>query len=792
MGGAAGWEPATDSEVALYDALAVGDQEGYFQALGRINLLLPVSADAAAGRTPVGWGTWTANNHTHLLAFTSDQSMRTCLAQHVGGARRMSLRDLAATWPNDEWWLAVNPGLPIEGYLPAWFVAQLARGDARLPGQASSMPRDRLERVQALERAKAAKAAALPRDPIRTIATAGGPLALPPASASPRWARGPSSIVDAEEVTTVLPSRTSAKPYVPEAYQAPPVPPVSGRIQPPPGRPASQAPRPSRPLDIPVVPEPYQAPPLPKREPHTTQSGRFGSGPASTATAASSPPVREEVPAEGRWAGLTAAAGSPPVREEVPAEGRWAGLAEARWTAPPAEEPPVVEPQRQEPVEQRRSLFVRGHAASPGEGRSLFGERRPGPPEESRVTSAEQAPVRSEERLGLRDRRQALFGGEPAAAREDRPVAPKERPAAYGQRPVGREERPATSEEQERPPTYEQRPVGRGEQAAASEERQAARAEGPRHAEPEPEFVPANAVEEQLYEAAEAGNTDAFLSTLLLATVLIPKASGTTNGKWRPQPIDGEPHIVSYTSTQHLAEPLETIPIKFIKLISEWPDPNWSFAVNPGTPVGATLPGGQLLALANWAAEVGLGGDDEEEVDEPSAKLNGTPVAGRVSPEVTILQKAIAPSQVGYYLERGYDRVTGFVHRAHEVGHLKSASQMRAALGLDWEGSPFSVEADEIYLLRWSAHRPSLYRIPYGGQTEPAMHAMQGWVIERAPFRGNGFAPGETGEVIAEFKVDSARLPHGARLLRLKDGAEEMVAVFDTDTQKWLRTDGGA
>ena len=71
------------------------------------------------------------------------------------------------------------------------------------------------------------------------------------------------------------------------------------------------------------------------------------------------------------------------------------------------------------------------------------------------------------------------------------------------------------------------------------------------------------------------------------------------------------------------------------------------------------------------------------------------------------------------------------------------------------------------------------------------MKAMQGWVIERAPFRGNGFAPGESKEIIAEFKVDSARLPHGARLLRMRnDGTEEMVAVLDADGQRWLRTDG--
>jgi hypothetical protein len=313
-----------------------------------------------------------------------------------------------------------------------------------------------------------------------------------------------------------------------------------------------------------------------------------------------------------------------------------------------------------------------------------------------------------------------------------------------------------------------------------------------KHAEPESSFVPANSVEEQLFEAAEAGNTDAFLSTLLLATVLIPKSAGTTNGAWRPQPIDGEPHIVCYTSTQHLAEPLETVSIKFIKLIQEWPDPTWSFAVNPGTPVGATLPGGQLLALANWAAEVGLGGDDDEQEQSPSDSKAPAPVAGRANPELTVLQKAIAPSQVSYYLERGYDRVSGFVHRAHEVGHLKGIAQMRGALGLDWPGSPFAADASEIYLLRWSAYRPNLYRIPYGGNHEAGMKAMQGWVIERAPFRGNGFAPGESKEIIAEFKVDSARLPHGARLMRMRnDGSEEMIAVLDADGQRWLRTDGG-
>jgi hypothetical protein len=68
------------------------------------------------------------------------------------------------------------------------------------------------------------------------------------------------------------------------------------------------------------------------------------------------------------------------------------------------------------------------------------------------------------------------------------------------------------------------------------------------------------------------------------------------------------------------------------------------------------------------------------------------------------------------------------------------------------------------------------------------MRAMEGWVIERSPFRGNGFAPGDSSEVVAEFKVDSARLPHGAQLWRVEaSGSEQLVALFDADQQAWRK-----
>ncbi|MFD0746177.1 hypothetical protein ACFQ1L_33275 [Phytohabitans flavus] len=153
-----------------------------------------------------------------------------------------------------------------------------------------------------------------------------------------------------------------------------------------------------------------------------------------------------------------------------------------------------------------------------------------------------------------------------------------------------------------------------------------------------------------------------------------------------------------------------------------------------------------------------------------------------------MMQKTIAPGQVDDYLERGYDRVSGFVHRVSEVAHLRTPAELYAALGLGYVGSSLRRDAETAYVLRWLAHRSSLYRIPYGGQSDVAMWAMEGWVIERAPFRGNGFAPGDSSDVVAEFKVDSARLPHGSQLWRISsDGTEALVGVFDSDIPIWRK-----
>ncbi|WP_344750806.1 SseB family protein [Micromonospora olivasterospora] len=1140
------WEPATEAEAAMRDALRANDQELYFHILARTELLLPVSAEALTGPAPAGWGTWTTGGRTHVLAFTSSAALRACLGDSSAASRRSAYADLAADWPNHEWWLAVNPGLPIEGYLPAWFVSQLSRGDVRLPGRTMGV-RARLEQAETVAKARASSAVpgrdapalgapnpsptrpAAPHNPALHNPALHNPALHNPALHNPALhnpaphaeqspqanpAAGQNAAPAAPAPAGAAGARTSSRPVEPptpphrrsaEAGAGSPVPsygdgrgtagappgprpgpveaggsgpPADGRAMPVPpepaptgsawltvprrrptaepstgGPPADPADGPSappasffepassrsralrsvgeprRPADRAVPPPRFAggSQPFPRRRPapdpapeQATQALRpaapvepptvaFPFGPAEPPTVAlpfspaESPTVALPFgPAESPTVALPfgpaesptvafsatgAAAADPPAGALGPADPSrppWPGAA----TDPSLTPRPgaAVEPPRAAPGEEATHAFRPvppaarpTHPVAPGGG-AVAGEDASRPREASGAGTPDELPRRrptsglaqafpssrpasaNESAPGLRspggDSREELprsiaepvsgppaprrsfspiviegtviesrdlpagdpvpgeadppvaagpvapaapdapdgttlpadaaattssgqpTSGAPAAASADgspvtpppapdgspspppapdQPLSPADASSADGtgrvspppEAPVAGEPEPAgplfrpsapsaPAEELFRPATASSaapaeelfRPATASSAAPAEElfrpatASSAAPAEdpldpatpatdvpppaedaAPEPAPPVPRFQAANDVEENLLGAASAGSTDSFLSTLLLARVLLPVAPdsvpdsgpGDPGFVWRTEQLDGETYVVVYTSPErmadHLADPVETVRVKFVQLIRRWPDAAWSFAVNPNTPVGAKLPGEQIVALANWAAEVGLGDDAGS---EPEPASGGRPAGGprQAPPPVdpnrpVVMQKVISPSQLSYYLERGYDRVSGFVHRANELAHLNTPAQLYGALGLGYPGSPFSRDAEEIHVLRWPAHRPSLYRIPYGGQNESAMRAMEGWVIERPPFRGNGFAPGESSDVVAEFKVDSARLPHGAQLCRIgADGTERTIAVLDVDALVWRRAEG--
>ncbi|RKN48694.1 SseB family protein [Micromonospora endolithica] len=899
------WEPATEAEAAMRDALHANDQQLYFRVLARTDLFLPVSAPALPGQPPPGWGTWTTGGRTHVLAFTSAATMRSCLGENAGTSRRVPYPDLAEEWPDQEWWLAVNPGLPIEGYLPAWFVAQLSRGDVRLPGRTLGA-RARLERAETLARARATSAArdaAAPAVPAAApTAPAAGSTAPGVGSAGPgTGSRGRAASANGAPVPAPMPERVDAAlrptprpPVAPPATDRSPggaarVDAVGGqRLAPPPYAPTT------RPADTaaarPVTPWPA-TPPGGGDTARTTAEGRPGpdggerpnrsffepaSGrsalrdPVTRAGERAAPPSRfaggsqpfprrrpasdpGEVPTEAFRSTAPAAAPPPaPPVEEVPRgfRRRDADATQALSTRPGDEEPtrPIRVP---DPT--RHEAYAGRPAESDAERTQALPRRQPAPTEPDPVeelppsaaepVSAPPAPRRGftpiviegtiiESRVvapppsDMPDLPGSLFdrtpadrpappvAGSPAARDDTTPAAPGRDgpppaadPAVDLFTPPARPSGPLTGTGSDRvdptaDPTWVATPTA-GDPVPAA----AATIDAP-GSPAAADFLPANEVEEDLLDATGTGSTDTFLSTLLLARVLLPvtpdSAKGSRPGEpgfvWRTEETDGETFVVVYTSPERLADhtdaPVETLPVKFVQLIHRWPDESWSFVVNPGTPVGAKLPGEQIVGLANWAAEVGLGTDtggepEPQPAEEPAARTRYAPSAPDPLRPV-VMQKAVAPSQLAYYLERGYDRVSGFVHRAGELAHLTTPAELYDALGLGYPESPFRRDAEEIYVLRWPAHRPSLYRIPYGGQNEVAMRAMEGWVIERPPFRGNGFAPGESSDVVAEFKVDSARLPHGAQLWRVGgDGTERVVAVLDTDALLWREVGAG-
>lgn len=519
------WEPATEVEHALRAALQVGDEEGYFRVLAAAELLLPLYADESAPHDPAtarNWATWHHEDRTHVLAYTSEQAMVTSFGGQVVPYHRAGIADVAAHWPDESWWLAVNPGLPIQGYLPAWFIGQLGQSEPQVP-----------------------------------------------------------------------PDEAAAEP-------------------PPPAEPAAEPP--------------------------------------------------------------------------------------AGWAPQPEPEP---EPER---------LLVPAPVPIP------------------------------EQRADHRD--------EPLPARPAAPVS--DQPARPG---------PATTDPAATDP-------------AATD------------------FAATNEVERSLLTAARAGNTDAFLRTMLVANVFVPlsdempddAAVGSPDFRWRVIRSAGHDSIVVFTSVERLGAHFgagdRAARASLVQVIRAWPDASLPLALNPGTPIGASLPGEQVLSLAAWAGEMGLA----ERSD------------GETQPEV--MQKVIPHHQLGYYLERGYNRVAGFVYRARDVIMFDTPATLYTALGLSGHGGtgdrpPFDVADEAVAVLRWPAYRAGLYKTPYGGRDETEMRNAGGWVIEGPPFEGNGYAPNDSAipdyPVIPEYKVDSVLLPHGSEIYRIgREGGETLHASYDADGGRWI------
>lgn len=833
-----GFEPQNDVEQRLFDAARRRDTDGFFKILLGAQVLVPADPDTPWGIVPgdpgFPWRPVPVHGRTAIQIFTSLKWMN----EAIGSSRFImpTLMDMVAAWPDTEWTLAINPGTPIDAAMPGDKVRSL--GGLPRPEEPASQPaasQPAASQPPAAPQVASPPAAstppppdtpavpvapAVPSEPDASPRDKPGAHAGPPAPADreppapgeaaplgmPAGA-GPQGDIGAREDPGTFDapaSMTAAAPGPPEgpSPQAGETPRVEPTAPGTPGEPAHRAGPPQE-----AVRGAAGASAFDTSDPLGAPGGHAGlSAPSGGAHARRGP----------TWEDDFAAPDTPAAQAGPGAQGHPGALGDPGETAPedhlggspaPGETArtgagaagsPADTPGRETAEAEREptATDVPGQSATPGispVGGPGPAEPHPGPAQGPAPDTA-QPPQHGHEAPGMPD-----TPGDPhGASQETGPQAgAPPGPGPAGQDGIAAFDAPGSA-------SGPGMPV-----AAGADSSQDAPGERPLRAagEPEPAFEPGNRIDQELHEAALSGDSDAFLRVLLNANVLVPIPDDAPlevtpvqrEFRWDAA-LRTESAVQVFTSLVRLREVLPEsrfVYADFRELIGAWPREDWTMLLNPGTRIGASLLGDQVRALSDWAVRVGLV-QARPEVPVPPPRPEPAPqmppdLDDRVS-SPSIMQKVVPHGHVAWYLEQGYDRVGGFVHSTGDVAELQTPVQLYEALGLLYEGSSFSPGDEGVYVIRWPAYCPDLYRIPFGGRDEEerATWGESGWVIERPPFTGSGFAPGSAGS-IREYKVDSVRLPFGAEMYFLgRDRSERFVAMYDPDRLAWLRPDANA
>jgi len=127
----------------------------------------------------------------------------------------------------------------------------------------------------------------------------------------------------------------------------------------------------------------------------------------------------------------------------------------------------------------------------------------------------------------------------------------------------------------------------------------------------------------------------------------------------------------------------------------------------------------------------------------------------------TPMVKVIPPRLVEPYLTGQRLVIAGYVYRAGDCS-FHSPSDYYLSLGLGYEGSGFSADMPDLFVLRWTA-------LDMSASLAPAPRA----------------APGGPVGAIPEFFTQPVPIPVGAEMSRVTLGPEEFIGRYDG--QVWLR-----
>ena len=139
-------------------------------------------------------------------------------------------------------------------------------------------------------------------------------------------------------------------------------------------------------------------------------------------------------------------------------------------------------------------------------------------------------------------------------------------------------------------------------------------------------FVGQNEAERALAQAMVAADGEAAVRSMLSATLFMlstEKDGATAPGQggfgWITLGNDEGSTVPVYTSRERMQEAMGhragkymALPISLTSLSDAWPDNELSLTVNPGLPLGWTLPGPGVLGLTKLADDLGMGPDDSD------------------------------------------------------------------------------------------------------------------------------------------------------------------------------------
>lgn len=285
---------------------------------------------------------------------------------------------------------------------------------------------------------------------------------------------------------------------------------------------------------------------------------------------------------------------------------------------------------------------------------------------------------------------------------------------------------------------------------------------------PPPPAPPSPTVEDELAAAKGRGDQRSYLQLVMETDLYLPvppEEQADAGVRYATAIFNDGTYVLAFTSPEAMersvgGEPMRHRRTSFADLARAWPRPDWQLAINTGLPSAAFIDSGTVRRIAQQEQRPATPTGTQNV--SPTATQNVTPATTQ-KPTPTVMQKVVRPEHVTHYVEGGYDRVAGHVHRLQDVREMTTPEQLVHGLSLTYDGSPFWPDDPEIHVIRWPLVKDAL--------------------LKDSPPRSAKQAKG-----VRAFTIDSQRLPHGAELYRLdRTGRETLVAVFNADIRGWVR-----